>query len=241
MKTVLITGANSEIGAAVALALAGVGRNLALHYFSNRQGAEVLDQRVRAAGAQSQLLRCDLTEPSQAKRMIDEVLARFSAIDVLINTVGPFVYKSLLEVTPDEWHTDIDLNLHTCFHTTYYALDALRRSRGQIINFAFSGVETGKGWPMSAGYGAAKCGVAALTKSLAIALAPEKVCVNAILPGLVAEGAITEPEFLEMAAQIPYGRPVRPEEVAKTVAWLVTESPETLTGAFISVSGAWAY
>ena len=86
-----------------------------------------------------------------------------------------------------------------------------------------------------------KAGVAVLTKYWATALASKGVRVNAVCPGLVEEGAATEAERKHMAGQIPLGRPVRPQEIAATVRWLVTESPESMTGSLIAVSGAWEY
>ncbi|MGR8978669.1 MAG: SDR family NAD(P)-dependent oxidoreductase [Gammaproteobacteria bacterium] len=241
MKTIVITGSNSDIGLAVSRALAEKEAQLVLHYHSNREKAGQLSESMNAAGCKYSLYRGDLTNPGKAKALIGHALDRFGRLDALINIVGPFVYKSILEVTPEEWLADINLNLHTCFHTSHYALDELRRSRGHIINFAFSGVENLKAWPLSAGYCAAKAGVAVLTKSLAAALAPDKVRVNAICPGLVEEGHISAEERRQMAGQIPCGRPVRPDEIGKTVAWLVYDSPEIMTGSLLTVSGGWEY
>jgi NAD(P)-dependent dehydrogenase (short-subunit alcohol dehydrogenase family) len=241
MKTILITGSNSDIGIAVAKALSEQPLQLALQYYSNHAKASELQAWLDAKNVRSRLFQCDLTKPEQAESLIAQILSEFGAIDVLINVVGPFVYKDVLDVTPLEWFDDINLNLHTCFYACHYAMDELRRNQGQIINFAFSGVENIKAWPMSAGYCAAKTGVAALTKSLAVALAPHKVRVNAICPGLVEEGHISEEERQQMASQIPYGRPVHPDEIGKTAAWLVWNSPESMTGSLITVAGAWEY
>lgn len=241
MKTILVTGSNSDIGIAVAKALAEQPCRLALHYHSNRPKAEALKTWLDNKGIASRLFQGDLTQPRQAEVLVSETLREFASLDVLINIVGPFVHKNILEVTPEEWLSDINLNLHSCFHTSHYALEALRRTQGHIVNFAFSGVENIKAWPMSAGYCAAKTGVAALTKSLAVALAPHKVRVNAICPGLVEEGAISAEERQHMASQIPYGRPVHPGEIGRTVAWLLRDSPETMTGSLLTVAGGWEY
>lgn len=241
MKTILITGSNSDIGIAIAKALTDQPLQLALQYYSNQAKANELQAWLNEKNVRSHLFQCDLTDSQQAKSLIEQTLAAFGSIDVLINVIGPFVYKDILDVTPEEWFADINLNLHTCFHTSHYALDELRRNQGQIINFAFSGVENIKARSMSAGYCAAKTGVAVLTKSLAAALAPHKVRVNAICPGLVEEGHISAEERRQMASQIPYGRPVHPDEIGKTTAWLVWNSSESMTGSLITVAGAWEY
>ncbi|MGZ8227596.1 MAG: SDR family NAD(P)-dependent oxidoreductase [Methylococcaceae bacterium] len=241
MKTIVITGSNSDIGIAVAKALTAQPVQLVLHDYSNREKTETLAVWLDEKDVGYRLYKADLTKPVQAKALIDHAVKQFGRLDVLINCVGPFVYKNILEVTPEAWQADVGLNLHTCFNTSHYALDELRRNRGHIINFAFSGVENLKAWPMSTGYCAAKMGVAALTESLAVALAPDKVRVNAICPGLVEEGEISAEERQQMASRIPFGRPVMPDEIGKTVAWLVHESPEIMTGSLLTVSGGWEY
>ncbi|MDD2759945.1 MAG: SDR family NAD(P)-dependent oxidoreductase [Methylomonas sp.] len=241
MKTILITGSNSAVGIAVAKALTTQPVRMALHYHSNQTKALGLEAWLDARAIPNKLFRYDLTQAAQAEQLIQNTLETFGAIDVLINVVGPYVYKDILQVTPKDWLDDIDLNLHTCFHTSHYALDALRQSRGHIVNFAFSGVENTKAWPMSAGYGAAKAGVVALSKSLAVALAPHQVRVNVICPGLVDDENIASEERQQMASQIPCGRPIKPDEIGSTVAWLISDSPETMTGTLLSVSGGWEY
>jgi NAD(P)-dependent dehydrogenase (short-subunit alcohol dehydrogenase family) len=241
MKTILITGSNSDIGIAVAKALSGHSVNLALQYYSNQAKAESLKEWLDKKNINNKLFQADLTQASSAESLIQNTLKEFGNIDVLINVIGPFVYKDILTVSPQEWEQDIQSNLSTCFNTCHYTLETLKKSQGHIVNFAFSGVESIKARPMSTGYCAAKTGVAVLTKSLATALAPFKVRVNAICPGLVEEGDISIEERQNMAKQIPFGRPVYPDEIGKTVKWLVFDSPETMTGSFLTVSGGWEY
>jgi len=241
MKTILITGSNSDIGIAVAKALIEHPVKLVLHYYSNQAKADSLKNWLDEKNISKKLFKADLTQPSSAEILIQETLKEFGNLDVLINVVGPFVYKNILEISPQEWQQDIHSNLSTCFNTSHYALEALQKSQGHIINFAFSGVENIRAWPMSTSYCAAKTGVIVLTKSLATALAPFKVRVNAICPGLVEEGQISAEERKIMADQIPYGRPIRPDEIGKTVEWLVFDSPEATTGSLITVSGGWEY
>ncbi|MGY6277814.1 SDR family NAD(P)-dependent oxidoreductase [Methylomonas sp. MgM2] len=241
MKNILITGSNSAVGIAIAKELARQPVNLALHYYSNQQKADKLKAWLDEKSVGHHFFQSDLTEPEQAEQLVRNTLQLFGSIDALINIVGPYVHQDILELTPRAWISDINLNLHTCFHTSHYALNALRNSQGHIINFAFAGVENTKAWPMSTGYCAAKSGVVALSKSLAAALAAEKVKVNVICPGLVDDDDIDAEDRRHMASQIPFGRPVRPDEIGRTVSWLIWDSPETMTGALISVAGGWEY
>lgn len=241
VKTALVTGASSAIGRAAARELAGAGFNLAAHYHSHVEPLRSLESAAEELGVTVKLFSYDLRDCRQAEEMVSEVAASYSRIDVLVNTIGPFYYRDLLSVTPEDWREAIETNLQIGFNVTYFAREYLCQTQGHIVNFGFSGVENLKSRPMSAGYCAAKAGVVVLTKSLAAALAPRKVRVNAICPGLVEEGTSSEEERQQMARQIPFGRPARPQEIASLLRWLVTESPPYLTGALIPLAGAWEY
>ena len=240
-KTALITGASSDIGHAIAKALAASGYHLAVHYHRNVPAIQAIRMEAAKVGVQAECFRYDLTEANGAEALLQSVFETFGRLDVLVNTVGPFYFKDLGEVTPTEWAEAIQLNLHVAFNVTYYAKPHLCSSQGHIINFAFSGVEHLKAWPMSTAYGAAKAGIVVLTKALAVSLAPLGVRVNAICPGLIEAGESSAPEREEMARQIPLGRPGKPDEIADVLTWLVTESPSYVTGALIPVAGAWEY
>ena len=124
MKTILITGSNSDIGIAVAKALAEYPINLALHYYSNHTKAESLKAWLDKKDIRNKLFQADLTQSSLAESLIQETLKEFDNIDVLINVIGPFVYKDILEVSPQEWDQDIKSNLSTLInvktHLTSY-------------------------------------------------------------------------------------------------------------------------
>jgi len=240
-KTALITGASSDIGQSVSTTLAASGFNIAAHYHSNLAATQVIEKEAERCGVAVDLFCYDLIHPKQVEELVNAVIKRFGTIDVLVNTIGPFYYQDILEVTPDEWSETIHMNLHIAFNVTYFAREYLCASKGHIINFAFSGVENLKAWSMSTAYCVAKAGIVVLTKSLAASLAPLGVRVNAICPGLIEVGAISEKERQEMCKQIPFGRPGTPTEIANVVKWIVTESPSYLTGILIPVAGAWEY
>lgn len=241
MKTILITGSTSVTGAAIAQRLALRDSRLVLQYYSNRERSHALGAWLNENNVDHRMFQTDLTLPDNARSLIDFTVEAFDRIDVLINTVGPFAYQPIQEVTPEQWLADIALNLNSSFFTCHHALNELRRSRGHIVNFAFSGVESLKARAMSAGYCAAKTGLVTLTKSLAAALAADRIRVNAICPGLVEDDNSCADERLEMARQIPFGRPVEPDEIARAVAWLIYESPEVMTGSLLAISGGWEY
>lgn len=235
-KTALITGASSGIGQAVAISLAASGFNIAAHYHSNLAAVQVVEKEAQKCGVQVGLFCYNLAQPRQAKEMVDAVVNQFSSIDVLVNTIGPFSFGDILKVTPEEWSEAINMNLHITFNVTYFAREHICASRGHIINFAFAGAENLKPLRVLTAYGAAKAGIIILTKSLAASLASSGVRVNAICPGLIDVVFATEQD---LARRVPLGRLGRPDEVAKVVKWLVTESPAYLTSATIAVAGGW--
>jgi len=240
-KTALITGASSDIGKELAHTLSRKGFNIGAHYYNNKEGSSTLEERILGSGGQFRSLCYDLRQPENAEKMVAEVVEHFKGINVLINTIGPFYYRDVLEVTPEEWSEAITMNLNIAFNVTHHAREHIIRSKGHIINFAFSGIENLKAWKMATGYCAAKAGIVVLSKSLAARLAPLGVRVNVLCPGFIEGEAITEKERKAMAEQIPFGRPGRPGEVAEVVGWLVTESPSYITGALIPVAGAWEF
>lgn len=241
IKNALITGASSGVGKSIALELGRYCSSLALHYHRNLGEAKSIQETLSSKNCRCKLFCYDLTDSEKAKMMVSRAADELGGLDALINVIGPFSYSEIGDVTCQEWEKTIALNLHTCYHVTRHALPHLIHSRGHIVNFAFSGVEDLKAWPMSTAYCVSKAGIVILTKSLAASLAPKGVRVNAICPGLVEEEAATEAERIEMSRQIPWGRPVRPHEIAETVRWLLLESPESVTGSLIPVAGAWEY
>ncbi|OGQ48445.1 MAG: hypothetical protein A3I09_01650 [Deltaproteobacteria bacterium RIFCSPLOWO2_02_FULL_47_10] len=244
-KTAIITGASSDIGQALAIMMAKTGFNVGVHYYQNTSGIQKVEKEIAKNNSHAKLLKYDLIQPKNAKNMIEDFVKEFGRIDLLINTIGPFYYRDVLEVTPEQWIEAVNLNLNVTYYVTHYALEHIIKSKGHIVNFTFSGVETLKGWDMSADYCAAKAGVVVLTKALAKRLASKGVRVNAIQPGLIKTPATDENELLktakELSMPIPVGRTGKAEEIAEVVRWLVMESPSYLTGVSIPVAGGWEY
>ncbi|MBW2609337.1 MAG: SDR family oxidoreductase [Deltaproteobacteria bacterium] len=235
-KVALITGANSGVGQAVTRSLATAGFNIAAQYYSNDAAAQAVEKDAQGSGVEVELLKCDLTKPGQAKDMADAVMEKFGRIDVLVNIIGPFYFGDILSFTPERWREAINMNLNINFDVTYYAREHICASKGHIINFSFAGSENVRPIGRVTAYGIAKTGVTILSKTLAQSLAPFGVRVNTISPGLFEVVHGTEEE---LSRQVPLGRIGKPEEIGETVKWLVTESPEYVTGANISVAGAW--
>ncbi|NPV63752.1 MAG: SDR family NAD(P)-dependent oxidoreductase [Methanotrichaceae archaeon] len=180
IRNALITGASSGVGKSIALELGRYCSSLALHYHRNLGEARSIQETLSLKNCRCKLFCYDLTDSEKAEMMVSRAASELGGLDALIIVIGPFSYSEIGNVTCQEWEKTIALKLHTCYHVTRHALPYLIHSRGHIVNFAFSGVEDLKAWPMSTAYCVSKAGIVILTKSLAPSLAPKGVRVNAI-------------------------------------------------------------
>lgn len=232
---ILITGASSEIGCCIVKALIARQFNVVGQYHAN------LKQLSQMTAANLHLVKANLFEFDQAKMLVNTAVSQLGKLDALINIIGPYFEKDLLSTTPAEWRTTIESNLNFAFTMSHYAQSELIKNQGHIINFCYAGVENVRSWTNATAYAAAKSGLAVLTKSLAVAYAPHQVRVNAICPGYVDFGQFTEEERQSIKQKIPQGRMCHPDEIVSTVFWLLTHSPQHVTGSFITLAGAWEH
>jgi 3-oxoacyl-[acyl-carrier protein] reductase len=235
-KTVLITGASSDIGVALVRDLLEAEYSVYAQVNSNSESLKEFK-----SNAHLKIIPHDLSSARQAEKLIQKVVGESKGLDVLINTIGPFLHKNLDKVTPQEWDEQIHFNLNLPYYMTTFAKEYLIQSKGHVINFTFAGVESPKAWVDSTAFCAAKIGLAVLTKSWASLLAPHQVRVNAISPGLIEVSSAPTDERKKMSDQIPYGRPGTPMEVSQVLIWLLKSSPAYLTGALIPIAGGWEY
>ncbi len=239
MSLALVTGASGGIGAAISQSLALRGATLALHYQSNRQGAEECLRRL--AGAGHFLVQADLADPQAIDALWQGVCAR-GRCDVVINNAGIFPNHPPLSTSSADWisswQSTLSLNLLGPACLSYFALRTFAgRGGGRIVNVSSRAAFRGE--PEAPAYAASKAGLNALSQSLAKALAAHNVLVFVVAPGWVATSrvaqAIQEPRVL---ADQPLGRVATPEEVAQVVTFCALDAPVSLTGAILDVNGA---
>lgn len=233
-RVALVTGAGRRLGRAIALALAGRGMTVALHYHHSREGADDTLGRIVAGGGRAELFPADLRDAEAARGLPGRVVAALGRLDVLINSAATIERLSVEETTPAAWDDIFALNLRAAFFCAQGAIPALRASGGRIVNIAdVGGLEP---WARYAAHSISKAGVVMLTRTLARALAPA-VTVNAVAPGAVLLPDDWGPEAAEhLRRTTPLQRLGTPEDVVGAVLFLL-EGGDYLTGQTIVVDG----
>jgi pteridine reductase len=232
-RNALVTGAGHRVGRAIALALAGRGMRVAIHYNSADQGARETLAHVRRGGGDGDIFPADLTQHGAAESLVEAVREKFTTLDVLVNSAAVMLRTPFGETTAKQWDAIMALNLRAPFLLTQAAAPMLRESRGVVVNISdLAAFET---WPAYVPHGISKSGVVHLTKSLARLLAPE-VRVAAIAPGTV---LLPDNWDADSAAHLvettPLQRNGNPEDVTRSVLFILDS--DYLTGETIIVDG----
>jgi gluconate 5-dehydrogenase len=239
-KVVVVTGAGRGIGKAIAEACAFHGADLAL---GSRTVAEchAVAEQCRSYGHRAESWPLDLRDLASINSFIDQVLAAYGRIDVLVNNAGTNVPKPAVDYTEEEFDLITDVNLKGAFFTsTRVARSMIERGiPGRIITITSqAGVVGG---PLRSVYGAAKSGAGHLAKTLAAEWAPHKITVNAVAPTFtrtpLLEKALQNPDFARNLDKIPMGRTAEPAEIAAAVVFLASNAAAMVTGQTLCVDG----
>jgi len=237
----IVTGASTGIGRATAVALAGAGADVAIHYASSRKEAEETAAAVEARGRRAVLVQGDFRDPTDAGKAVEAAVHGLGApVDILVNNAGSLIARSPIEEMDAElWKEVIDLNLSAVFFATKAALPHFGRN-ARIVNVSSVAARHGGG-PGAVAYATAKGGVMTMTRGLAKELAPRNIRVNAIAPGVIEtpfHDRFSTPEMLETFRKgIPLGRLGTPEECAGAVLYLVSPLASYVTGQTIDING----
>ena len=240
-KVALVTGAQQGIGRAIALALAREGADVGVNYLDDRGAAEQVVAEVRGSGRRACVVHGDVGRATDAETMVGTVARELGTPAILVNNAGVFPRVDFLAMTEADWDHVLDVNLKGSFLCAQAAARRMvdERLGGAIVNLASVAM---RGTPLGVHYSASKAGVMGLTRAMALALAPHRIRVNAIAPGLTDTAqpryGNSEAELVELGRQIPLeGRMARPEEIARVAVFLAGEESSWITGQTIHVNG----
>jgi NAD(P)-dependent dehydrogenase (short-subunit alcohol dehydrogenase family) len=240
-KIVLVTGAQRGIGRAVALRFAQEGADVALNFLDDKPAAESGAAQIAALGRRCCTIAADISNPEEARRLVATAERELGPIDVLVNNAGIFPRAPFLELTEEMWDTVLDTNLKgtfVCAQEVTRRMVAAQRP-GVVINLA-SGAPY-RGSLRATAYMASKLGIVGLTRGMARELAPHRIRVNAVAPGVTNTAmprlGNTEEGLAELARRMPTGRLAEPEDIADVIVFLATDDARHIIGQLIHVNG----
>lgn len=239
-KTALITGASRGIGEAIALKFAEAGANVAFTYLSSEAKALALEEKLNSFGIKAKGYKSNAAVYAEAEQLINDVMADFNALDVVVNNAGITKDNLMLRMSEQDWDAVIDVNLKSVFNLTKFAIKPMMKARkGSIINVSSIVGLIGQGG--QANYSASKAGIIGFTKSIAKELGSRNIRCNAIAPGFIETDMTGElPEELKQSyfKSIPLGRFGKGSEVADVALFLASDMSSYVTGQVLSVCGA---
>jgi 3-oxoacyl-[acyl-carrier protein] reductase len=240
-RRALVTGAQQGIGAAIAVALGQAGADVAINYLDDAAAAASVAETVRGFGRRAVTVRGDVGTPAGAAALVAAADAALGGLDVLVNNAGVFPRMAFVDMTEADWDYVMDVNLKGGFFAAQAAVKSMiaRGVSGVVINLASQAVRGSS--PRGVHYAASKGGVVSMTRAMALELAPYRIRVNAIAPGLTDTAqpryGSTEEELAAMAAIIPVGRMALPADIAGMAAFLASDLAAFMTGQTVHVNG----
>ena len=239
-KVALVTGAQQGIGRAIALAFALEGADVCVNFLDDRDAAERVAGEVRAGGRKAMVVQGDVARSPDVEAVVAAATRDLGTPDILVNNAGVFPRSQFLDLAESEWDHVLGVNLKGGFLCAQAAARAMVAAgkAGAIVNISSSAI---RGDPRGVHYSASKAGVLGMTRAMALALAPHRIRVNAIAPGLTDTAqpryGNTEEQIAARAAEIPIGRMARPEEIARVAVFLASDDAAFITGELIHANG----
>lgn len=238
-KVVLITGGSRGIGEAIAEKCAIHGANVAFTYLSSDEKAKALEAKLQAYGVQAIAFKSDAADFKAAEALVNDVVAAFGGIDVLVNNAGISRDNLLMRVSLEQWEEVLRANLTSVFNLTKHATRVMMKARkGSIINMSsIVGLQGNAG---QTSYSASKAGIIGFTKSVARELGSRNIRCNAIAPGFIETdmtGSLEGGQTQEWVKNIPLQRVGKPEEVADLTVFFASDMSSYITGQVVNVCG----
>jgi 3-oxoacyl-[acyl-carrier protein] reductase len=238
-KVAIITGASRGIGSGIAKVFAQNGANVAFTYSSSAESALVLEKELNALGIKSKGYKSNAADFNEAQKLVDDVMADFGNIDILINNAGITKDNLLMRMSEEDFDAVMNINLKSVFNMTKAVQKVMLKNRaGSIVNM--SSVVGVKGNAGQANYAASKAGMIGFTKSIALELGSRNIRCNAIAPGFIETemtAKLNEDVVKGWRESIPLKRGGTPEDVANVCVFLSSDMSAYVTGQVINVDG----
>jgi glucose 1-dehydrogenase len=241
-KTLIVTGGNSGIGAAIVLAAAAEGANVVIDYVARPEETEEMVGRIEAAGGHAVGVQADVSKPADLERMVRTAVETYGRLDVLVNNAGIENRTSILDTTEEDYQRVLDVNLKSAFFGTQFAAKQFIAQGDGGLVLTISSVH--EDWPMpgNVAYCVSKGGTRMLTRTAGVELGAHGIRVVNIAPGAVAtpinQSTMADPAELQtLEAAIPVGRVAQPEEIADVVVFLASGKAAYMTATTVFVDG----
>lgn len=243
-KSAVITGSGRGIGRGIALALAQRGCNIAINYFRHREEAEETAAAVEQLGVRAAVIKAHVGRDEEMQALIEQSIAAFGSVDIFVGNAASGVLKPITEIDLKAWEWTVNVNARSILVGVQAALPSMcARGWGRILTVTSIGSR--RVFPEYGVVGVSKAAIEALTRYLAVELAPHNIIANCISPGVVITGALDffprKDEMIAYAeANTPAGRLVTPEDVGEVAAWLCTDAARMIVGQTIEVDGGYS-
>lgn len=243
-KVALVTGSSRGIGRAIALELARQGADIVVHYLRKKSAAAEVVAEIEALGRRALAVRANLAEAEAIAQLFSEVKTAFGRCDILIGNAASGTPRDVLALEDKHWDWTMDVNARAVLRCAQQAVPLMAQAGwGRIVTISSPGSH--RVLPHYGAIGVSKAALEALTRYLAVDLAPQGIIVNAVSPGLVDTDAVTafpvdlQAVFAATTERTPTGRLVTPEDIARLVAFLCTDAAEMIVGQTLSLDGGY--
>lgn len=238
-KIAIVTGAGQGIGRGIALALAKEGCNVVVGDINKEEGERVAME-IQKMGVKSLAVKCDVSDKKEVDYLMTKTVEELKGLDILVNNAGIYPFVPFLEMKESEWEKVLNINLKSVFLCSQAAANRMENG-GKIVNI--SSIASLVGFESLTHYCASKGGINALIRAMALELAPKKINVNAIAPGVIdtpgASATSNEEVKNQTIAAIPLQRMGLPQDIANAVVFLVSDRADYITGQTIIVDGGY--